>query len=191
MSSTICKFYSLGQCSKGSKCPFVHDDSGICLYYQTGDCRFGAKCALKHVKLNKIKSKSVAGSASNLKQKPVKETSSRGISDQFKYSDITKTNADSDILKSNAGSSKPTDGEEQQKSLPFMPPEPFVPVTDRIPLCPFKDYCRYGSECKYSHGLECHICGGKVLHPQASYEEYQGKYASLNHRSFCYLFIYG
>lgn len=172
MSSSICKFYSLGQCAKGSKCPFIHDDSGICLYYQTGDCRFGSKCALKHVKLNKIKSRSNASSGA-LKPLVVrdKELVSRGISNQFKYSDITKTNADSDIPRTDPVSNEPP---KPLHSHQVTPPEPFVPISDRTPLCPFKDYCRYGKECKYSHGLECHICGGKVLHPQASVEEYQG-----------------
>jgi hypothetical protein len=168
MSSTTCKFYSLGQCSKGTKCPFVHDDSGICLYYQTGDCRFGSKCALKHIKFSKIKSKS---SIPAVKQKPSSLVTSRGTSDHLKYSDITKTRADSNIILGSIDSVP-------QKQLPakqLVPPETFVPIHDRTPLCPFKDYCRYGTECKYKHGLECHICGGKVLHPQASYEEYQGK----------------
>lgn len=179
MSSSICKFYSLGQCSKGSKCPFIHDDSGICLYYQTGDCRFGAKCALKHIKLNK---KSQSASCRKAIPSTKKGVLSREISDQLKYNDITKTNAE--ITNIDVVSTASTKQTPNVESCQIIPTESYVPLQDRNPLCPFKDYCRFDKECRYSHGLECNICGGKVLHPQGSIEEYQGNYFILQDRTF-------
>ena len=168
MSSSICKFYSLGHCAKGSKCPFVHDDSGICVYYQSGDCRFGNKCALRHVKVNKgskpqhMNASKAAKSAQSVKE--IVKLATKSV----KYSEIVRDDAISALPVS-----EPTSNEL------LSPPESFVPMHERSLLCPFKD-CKFGKVCKYKHGLECHICKGKVLHPQASLEEYQGKFSHIN-----------
>ena len=174
MSSISCKFYSLGQCTKGSKCPFVHDDSGICLYYQTGNCRFGNKCALKHIKLNKKSATKTIKHVRSVTRSVCQSNDSsisRETSVQVKYADMAKTNAVSNL---SVQESKIDSNAEYNGEIHILPTEPFVPIDDRTPLCPFKDYCRFGKDCKYKHGLECHLCNRKVLHPQGSIEEYQG-----------------
>jgi hypothetical protein len=53
-SNTPCKFYQLGQCAKGSKCPFLHKKTSssnqICKFYAGGFCRNGDRCPFLHVK---------------------------------------------------------------------------------------------------------------------------------------------
>jgi len=47
----ICFDYLKGQCWRGSRCKFSHDDnrgSGICYYWQQGLCKRGAKCIYSH-----------------------------------------------------------------------------------------------------------------------------------------------
>ena len=60
MAPTIpCRYYALGHCSNGSKCPYLHvDDQSqrICQFYLQGNCRFGAKCQLLHSKPKKLPS---------------------------------------------------------------------------------------------------------------------------------------
>ncbi|KAJ3279557.1 hypothetical protein HK104_001372 [Borealophlyctis nickersoniae] len=48
-----CKFFRLGTCQKGSRCPFSHDkDAGelVCTFFLKGQCRYGSSCALPHVR---------------------------------------------------------------------------------------------------------------------------------------------
>ncbi|KAI8871751.1 hypothetical protein GQ42DRAFT_113740, partial [Ramicandelaber brevisporus] len=49
-----CKFFRMGKCQNGDKCPFSHDlnntsEIGECEYFLKGNCKFGTNCALKHV----------------------------------------------------------------------------------------------------------------------------------------------
>eukprot|EP01125_Pyxidicula_operculata_P007799 TRINITY_DN2641_c0_g1_i3.p1 TRINITY_DN2641_c0_g1~~TRINITY_DN2641_c0_g1_i3.p1 ORF type:complete len:741 (+),score=117.36 TRINITY_DN2641_c0_g1_i3:196-2418(+) len=47
----LCKFYLLGQCSKGTKCTFLHrkpSANQLCKYFVGGFCRNGDKCTFSH-----------------------------------------------------------------------------------------------------------------------------------------------
>ncbi|KII70126.1 E3 ubiquitin-protein ligase makorin [Thelohanellus kitauei] len=53
----MCRYYALGQCTKGPECHFSHDEndkpSDICKFYQVGKCMYNDKCMYKHIFLPK------------------------------------------------------------------------------------------------------------------------------------------
>jgi hypothetical protein len=69
-SNTPCKFYQLGQCAKGNKCPFLHkkisSSNQICKFYVGGFCRNGDRCPFAHVKTNEDLSDEIESEDQNL-----------------------------------------------------------------------------------------------------------------------------
>ena len=62
-SSRICKFYLRGTCTRGSSCPFLHQQSGnnqllsrpptsrsqsVCKFFLNGNCKRGSSCVFRH-----------------------------------------------------------------------------------------------------------------------------------------------
>ena len=63
-SKIICKYFILGKCKKGEKCPYLHgqfklDQDDIsereCPMYSIGYCKNGSLCKFIHIKKDKIK----------------------------------------------------------------------------------------------------------------------------------------
>ena len=103
----------------------------------------------------------------------------------FSYSAMAKVgthapaSVDVPLTSSNTKEIVATDAEvfpEDQEDLCPVSTFPVLPPDERDPLCPFAAHgnCRFGEGCRYLHGLDCPVCGKKVLHPQASSEEHQG-----------------
>ncbi|KAJ3053459.1 hypothetical protein HK097_004210 [Rhizophlyctis rosea] len=103
MSSNVpCKFFRMGTCQKGNRCPFSHDTSNtaelVCTFYLRGNCKYGAACALPHSKPADSKPSSyvpprLAPTA------PVSEHISRGGSTYADYSNaiLSRNNSGQDL----------------------------------------------------------------------------------------------
>ncbi|KAL2917929.1 Platinum sensitivity protein [Polyrhizophydium stewartii] len=194
-----CRFYALGYCERGQSCHFRHDRRAhkvVCPFYLQGTCQYGRRCMLSHTQPKPPPATAQRQPATQgqqaAKSRPSPAAAARAAAPAAVSAPAATSAPAADpaaaLIQPFRGLSYSGVAQVQpaaaSRPLPVGTVVPsgtsIVPAAGagssasmRDRLCPFalKGKCRYGTACRYVHGMPCPYCHLNCLVPGESTEE--------------------